>query len=133
MAHACGVRVHDAGPEATNTLFNAIQNVIMRALLAVQPVMINDKHSFEVRRTATLNMTVTVWKAGHLRGAVGCASCLLARAAAGRPPVTGVLHASSVAASNADDSSHECERHYANSASYESAKAHTRHPHGTGH
>lgn len=38
-----------AGPEATNALFNAIQNVIMRALLAVQPVMINDKHSFEVR------------------------------------------------------------------------------------
>lgn len=39
-----------AGPEATNALFNAIQNVIMRALLSVQPVMINDKHSFEVRQ-----------------------------------------------------------------------------------
>jgi hypothetical protein len=38
-----------AGAEATDALFNAIQNVIMRALLAVQPVMINDKHSFEVR------------------------------------------------------------------------------------
>jgi tubulin polyglutamylase TTLL9 len=37
-----------AGPDATNGLFNAIQNVILRALLAVQPVMINDKHSFEV-------------------------------------------------------------------------------------
>lgn len=36
------------GPDATNALFNAIQNVILRALLAVQPVMINDKHSFEL-------------------------------------------------------------------------------------
>lgn len=38
-----------AGPDATNACFNAIQNVILRALLAVQPAMINDKHSFEVR------------------------------------------------------------------------------------
>lgn len=38
-----------AGPDATHALFNAIQNVILRALLAVQPAMINDKHSFEVR------------------------------------------------------------------------------------
>jgi hypothetical protein len=36
------------GPEATNELFNSIQNVILRALLAVQPSMINDKHCFEV-------------------------------------------------------------------------------------
>uniref|UniRef100_A0A383W9P9 Tubulin--tyrosine ligase-like protein 9 n=1 Tax=Tetradesmus obliquus TaxID=3088 RepID=A0A383W9P9_TETOB len=36
------------GPEATNELFNSIQNVILRALLAVQPSMINDKHCFEL-------------------------------------------------------------------------------------
>lgn len=36
------------GPAATNTLFNAIQNLIIRTLLAVQPVMINDKHCFEL-------------------------------------------------------------------------------------
>jgi tubulin polyglutamylase TTLL9 len=34
--------------EATNGLFNNIQNLIIRALLAVQPAMISDKHCFEV-------------------------------------------------------------------------------------
>jgi hypothetical protein len=37
-----------AGVEATNGLFNNIQNLIIRALLAVQPAMISDKHCFEV-------------------------------------------------------------------------------------
>lgn len=37
-----------AGADATNELFNGIQNVILRALLAVQPTIINDKHCFEV-------------------------------------------------------------------------------------
>ncbi|KAF8063863.1 Ttll9 [Scenedesmus sp. PABB004] len=37
------------GADATNELFAAIQGVVLRALLAVQPAMINDKHSFEAR------------------------------------------------------------------------------------
>lgn len=36
------------GPQASNELFNNIQNLIIRALLAVQPAMINDKHCFEL-------------------------------------------------------------------------------------
>ena len=36
------------GAEATSELFNGIQNLIIRALLAVQPAMINDKHCFEL-------------------------------------------------------------------------------------
>ena len=36
------------GAEATNELFHNIQNLIIRALLAVQPAMINDKHAFEL-------------------------------------------------------------------------------------
>jgi hypothetical protein len=50
-----------AGPDATNELFNSIQNVIMRALLAVQPVMINDKHSFEVSPPAAAAMLLLSW------------------------------------------------------------------------
>jgi hypothetical protein len=37
-----------AGPEAAAELFHAIQNIIIRALLAVQPAMIQDKHCFEL-------------------------------------------------------------------------------------
>lgn len=37
-----------AGYEAANQLFHDIQNIIIRALLAVQPAMINDKHCFEL-------------------------------------------------------------------------------------
>ncbi|KAG1677585.1 hypothetical protein FOA52_014483 [Chlamydomonas sp. UWO 241] len=36
------------GGEATNELFHGIQSLIMRCLLAVQPAMINDRHSFEL-------------------------------------------------------------------------------------
>ncbi|GLC33111.1 hypothetical protein PLESTB_000369300 [Pleodorina starrii] len=36
------------GAEAAAELFHAIQNIIIRALLAVQPAMINDKHCFEL-------------------------------------------------------------------------------------
>ncbi|MEW5300219.1 MAG: hypothetical protein WDW36_003164 [Sanguina aurantia] len=36
------------GAEATHELFHNIQNIIIRALLAVQPAMINDKHAFEL-------------------------------------------------------------------------------------
>jgi hypothetical protein len=36
------------GPEPTNELFHGIQSLIMRCLLAVQPAMINDRHSFEL-------------------------------------------------------------------------------------
>lgn len=36
------------GQEACNELFHNIQNLIIRSLLAVQPAMINDKHSFEL-------------------------------------------------------------------------------------
>mmetsp|Transcript_32475 Transcript_32475/g.52602 ORF Transcript_32475/g.52602 Transcript_32475/m.52602 type:complete len:444 (+) Transcript_32475:184-1515(+) len=36
------------GVEATNKLFHDIQRVILRALLAVQKVIINDKHCFEM-------------------------------------------------------------------------------------
>jgi hypothetical protein len=43
-----------AGLEAANELFNDIQNLIIRALLAVQPAMINDKHCFEVSQTAAI-------------------------------------------------------------------------------
>jgi hypothetical protein len=49
-----------AGQEATDELFGAIQNLILRALLAVQPVIINDKHSFEVRGEAA----AAAWRAG---------------------------------------------------------------------
>ncbi len=42
--------LNDAGADATNELFGAIQGLIIRTLLAVQPAMINDKHCFEVRR-----------------------------------------------------------------------------------
>lgn len=38
-----------AGADANNELFGAIQALIVRTLLAVQPAMINDKHCFEVR------------------------------------------------------------------------------------
>jgi len=37
-----------AGANATDELFSSIQGLMVRALLAVQPAMINDKHSFEV-------------------------------------------------------------------------------------
>jgi hypothetical protein len=37
-----------AGADASNQLFADIQNLIMRALLAVQPAMINDRHAFEL-------------------------------------------------------------------------------------
>jgi hypothetical protein len=37
-----------AGLPASNRLFQDIQNLIIRALLAVQPAMIADKHCFEV-------------------------------------------------------------------------------------
>uniref|UniRef100_A0A7S0RVH4 ATP-grasp domain-containing protein n=1 Tax=Chlamydomonas leiostraca TaxID=1034604 RepID=A0A7S0RVH4_9CHLO len=36
------------GAEASNELFHNMQNLIIRALLAVQPAMINDKHCFEL-------------------------------------------------------------------------------------
>lgn len=36
------------GEAAAAELFHAIQNIIIRALLAVQPAMINDKHCFEL-------------------------------------------------------------------------------------
>lgn len=36
------------GADAAAELFHAIQNIIIRALLAVQPAMINDKHCFEL-------------------------------------------------------------------------------------
>lgn len=36
------------GFEAATELFHNIQNIIIRALLAVQPAMINDKHCFEM-------------------------------------------------------------------------------------
>jgi hypothetical protein len=39
-----------AGADATNELFGAIQGLIIRTLLAVQPAMIQDRHCFEVRR-----------------------------------------------------------------------------------
>jgi hypothetical protein len=37
-----------AGAEASNQLFADIQSLIIRALLAVQPAMINDRHAFEL-------------------------------------------------------------------------------------
>jgi hypothetical protein len=37
-----------AGADASNQLFADIQNLIIRALLAVQPAMINDRHAFEL-------------------------------------------------------------------------------------
>ena len=37
-----------AGADATNELFGAIQALIVRTLLAVQPAMIQDRHCFEV-------------------------------------------------------------------------------------
>jgi len=36
------------GSEATDRVFNEMQMIILRSLLAVQPVMINDKHCFEL-------------------------------------------------------------------------------------
>lgn len=36
------------GPERVDALFWEIQMVILRSLLAVQPIMINDKHCFEL-------------------------------------------------------------------------------------
>jgi hypothetical protein len=70
-----------AGPDATNELFNSIQNVIMRALLAVQPVMINDKHSFEVGSPAAaallLSGTFCCAAASRTIGRYSASKCIL--------------------------------------------------------
>lgn len=43
-----GPPAHCTGAGAANALFGSIQALLIRALLAVAPNMINDKHSFEV-------------------------------------------------------------------------------------
>jgi hypothetical protein len=62
-----------SGAEVTNELFNSIQNVILRALLAVQPSMINDKHCFEVSAAAAAAAAVISWR--HLPCRDQCCWC----------------------------------------------------------
>jgi hypothetical protein len=56
-----------AGADATNELFGAMQALIVRTLLAVQPAMIQDRHCFEVR-----GGRVTLRLAGRVAGGTRC-------------------------------------------------------------
>jgi hypothetical protein len=51
-----------AGADATNDMFAAIQGLIIRTLLAVQPAMIQDRHCFEVTGQAVIRPLCNVWR-----------------------------------------------------------------------